>query len=116
MAKQKRKEDYIQMDICDHLDKFLTPNSIYFHIPNGSLRPSVIVNLKRMGLKNGIPDLCIINAGLAYFIEVKTDKGRLSENQKKVVDLLRKAGTPVEVCTSVSEVATVLKRWNLYEN
>ena len=54
-----------------------------FHIPNGGYRNArEAANLKRQGVKAGVPDLCIPVAKGGYhglYIEMKTKKGKLSE-------------------------------------
>ena len=47
--------------------------------------------------KNGIPDLLLLKDGIASFIEVKTEVGRLSELQKHRIKQLTEKGFKVEV-------------------
>ena len=48
--------------------------------------------------KNGIPDLlCLKNGETPFFIEVKTETGRLSKLQEYRIDELKKAGFDAEV-------------------
>jgi Holliday junction resolvase len=47
--------------------------------------------------KNGIPDLLLLKDGIASFIEVKTETGRLSELQKYRIKQLEEKGFKVEV-------------------
>ena len=47
--------------------------------------------------KNGIPDLLLLKDGIASFIEVKTEAGRLSELQKFRIKQLEEKGFKVEV-------------------
>lgn len=47
--------------------------------------------------KNGIPDLLLLKAGTASFVEVKTEIGRLSELQKYRIKQLEEKGFKVEV-------------------
>lgn len=58
-----------------------------FSVPNeaaGRITPQKAARLKAMGLRSGISDLILIGQdGRAYFIEVKTETGRLSESQKR---------------------------------
>lgn len=67
--------------------------------------------LKRMGLKAGVPDLMLIRAGRAYFIELKADKGRLSPEQRAIRNDLITHGAPAAVCRSVDDVSVTLQRW-----
>ncbi len=56
------------------------------HIPNGGRRdPIEARHLKEQGVKSGVSDLCLPVARGDYhglYIEMKTETGRVSENQK----------------------------------
>ena len=67
------------------------PQYTMFHIPNGELRsPFVGAKLKRMGVLPGVPDLYVIELKLA--IEMKTKKGRLSNDQQRIKECFEKSG------------------------
>lgn len=72
------------------------------HIPNGGSRHKIeAVNLKRQGVKSGVPDLCLPVARGKYhglYIELKTEKGRTSKNQDYWVEKLNENGYFCEVC------------------
>lgn len=74
-----------------------------FHIPNEGKRGAVTaVRFKAMGLKAGVPDICLPVARGGYnvlFIELKRQKGgKLSENQREWIEALRKQGARAVVC------------------
>lgn len=76
------KEDFLQYKICQWLEE---QNIKYFHVPNGGKRSkSEAARMVSTGVKAGVPDLVLL---LPYpdiiFIEIKTDKGTLSTQQKK---------------------------------
>lgn len=51
---------------------------------------------------NGIPDLLLIKEGVhPFFIEVKTEKGRLSELQKYRIAQLEKYGCKTEIMNKI---------------
>lgn len=58
---------------------------LFFHVKNdvGLRRDRFFYDLKPMGVLPGVADFCIIKKGEVVFLEIKTVKGRLSENQKK---------------------------------
>lgn len=72
-----------------------------FHIPNGGSRNAIeAANLKRQGVRAGVPDLCIPVARKGFhglYIEMKTRTGRVSENQKRWLELLNTEGYRAEV-------------------
>jgi Holliday junction resolvase len=52
--------------------------------------------------KNGIPDLLLIKEGVhPFFIEVKTDQGKLSDLQKYRIEQLKKYGCKTEVLREI---------------
>lgn len=71
------------------------PGVLCFHIPNGEHRAlSVGVRLKKLGVIAGIPDLFI--PAWKLWIELKREKGgKVSPEQEKIHDYLRKVGYTV---------------------
>ena len=62
--------------------------------------------MKEMGYMKGIPDLFIPHANRFYhglFVEMKTEKGRLSPEQKEVIPRLEAEGYKVAVCRSLDD-------------
>lgn len=45
--------------------------------------------------RDGVPDRIVVFGGYVYFVEVKTDDGKLSKNQNREHRRLRDAGTGV---------------------
>ena len=77
--------------------------------------------LKREGVKAGIPDLCILHNGGAYFLEVKRPKtkedagGTVSKKQVEMFGKINQKGCPVEVVSSLDEVKQILERWRVFD-
>ena len=86
---------------------------LLYHIPNGGSRGLLeAVRLKRQGVKPGIPDLHLPIARGGYiglWIEMKTATGRLSEDQRRIIAMLRAEGNRVEVCRSAADAVEVLE-------
>jgi len=57
---------------------------------------------KARGVRAGIPDMLILYRGEAFWLEVKTPDGRLTESQKALHSEIVRAGGHVEVVRSVS--------------
>lgn len=93
------------------LDLALPDGAFWFHVPNaGRRRKGAAGRLKAMGMKAGIPDLCIIYQGQVAFVELKTDKGRLSKVQREMHTRLAFAGAPVlSECRSVDALEAFLR-------
>jgi hypothetical protein len=83
---------------------------LWFAVPNGGSRNLLeAVNLKRQGLRAGVPDLCIIpKIGPVMFIELKSEEGTLSRLQSIWLQNLVEYGCPVRVCRSRDEVEQFL--------
>lgn len=90
--------------------------SLLFHIPNGGSRDKIeAVNLKRSGVKPGVPDLCLpVPRGQyhALYIEMKNETGRESPEQSWWVDALRSQGNFTTVAHGW-ESAVRLLEWYL---
>ena len=53
---------------------------------------------------NGVPDrIAILPGGKIYFVELKTEKGRLSEIQKWVQDILKSLGCNVRTIYGIDD-------------
>lgn len=73
------------------------PGVLIFAIPNGGERhPSVAEKMRREGVRRGIPDLMI--PAWRTFVEMKAQKGRLSDYQIERIDYLISAGYQCLVC------------------
>lgn len=76
------------------------------HIPNGGTRhPAEALHLKRMGVKPGVPDLCLpypVKPFHSLWIEMKSEKGRPTALQKEWIEQLRKYGHAAWVCMGFS--------------
>lgn len=89
------------------------------HIPNGAVlagdaraRGMQMNALKRAGLMLGFPDLLLFRKdGSIAFIEVKSEGGRVSREQKSCHAWLTGLGHKVSVCRSIDDVAETLEAW-----
>jgi hypothetical protein len=79
-------------------------------VPNGAvLGARQAIMMKRTGqLKNGVPDLVIVYLRRAIFIELKSAKGRLTDDQSKAHGQLVLAGAVVCICRSLNDVVAFL--------
>lgn len=83
-----------------------------FHIPNGGSRDKrEAANLKRQGVKPGVPDLFVPVARGGWhglFVEMKTAKGRVSPKQREWLELLSAQGYLAKVCRGADEAIRVI--------
>lgn len=123
----KPSETSIHMSVAAFIRHAWPDDLPWWHTPNGGKRQTVTrtkrdgsvvtyspeaAKLKAMGALAGVPDLAFIlpNAQIA-FIELKTPKGNLSEEQVGFRDRALDLRCGYEVCRSVDEVEAVLSRW-----
>jgi len=68
---------------------------------------------RSMGMISGLPDISIAQNGKLYFIELKTETGKLSKNQINFHKILDNNNIPVAVCRSLDNVVQVLTAWGV---
>ena len=88
-----------QITVVEYCDLKRIP---VYHVPNEAKRsPQGGLYMRRLGLRAGVPDLCIPVARGKYhslYIEMKTKKGRVTERQADWIELLREQGMCAYVC------------------
>jgi len=86
-----------------------------FAVPNGGLRSKAeAARLKWTGVVAGVPDLAVVApGGRVFFLEVKTEAGRLSADQRAVHDRLVALGTPAAIVRSIDEARLAFAAWGL---
>jgi hypothetical protein len=98
----KHPESKLQQN-CVRWFRLQYPKYILFAIPNGGKRNVITASiLKAEGVVAGIPDLFLAQPSLHYsglFVEMKSTKGRLSDNQKAVIPKLE-LNYKVVICNS----------------
>ena len=67
---------------------------------------------KAMGMRAGVPDLLIVHAGKALFVELKRPdgKGRVDPKQREAMAAIEANGCAVAVCRSVPEFVDTLRQ------
>jgi hypothetical protein len=85
---------------------------LMYAIPNGGSRHKAeAANLKRQGVRAGVPDICIPvarNGFHALYIELKNDRGRMSREQIDWQDSLTLHGNMAVTCYSQDEAWRVI--------
>lgn len=109
--KNKGKADVSEHTLqtkCVRWFRLKYPQYLIYSIPNGGYRTKTTARLMRAeGQVSGILDLHIPIAKHGYhsmYIEMKNGKqGRLSDNQKEMIERLRSYGNKVVVCHNIDE-------------
>ena len=89
-----------------------------FAIPNGGTRHKLeAYSLKKQGVKSGVSDITIqVPRGKyhGFWLELKTDKGKTSENQEVFLNEMKKQGYYTKVCWGAeSAINAIIKYMNL---
>lgn len=89
--------------------------ALTFAVPNGGHRhPAVAAKLKAEGVKRGVPDVFMaVPRGdkLGLFIELKTEKGRPTEEQKTWIKLLNNQGYKAVICKGYDAAKTAIEEY-----
>ena len=91
------KESDIQIDVVNWLKSKQSDYRMrFFSIPNEGQRKVWFLNkLVKMGLKSGVPDLVIeFPQGRMVYLEIKAEKGKLSETQQNWLKVSNVFKTP----------------------
>lgn len=95
-------------------------NFIFFSVPNerdlsaSGNRFAHMAKLKKMGYTPGAPDLVIVKNGQAYFMEVKTPTGHISDNQRWFMSNAASVGAHYAIVRSYEEAIKVLTAWVIF--
>lgn len=88
---------------------------LMFHIPNGGSRNKLeAANLKRQGVKAGVPDLFLPVSRGGYhglFIELKYGKNKPTEKQAEWLKSLNEQGYAVAVCYGCEEASEKILKY-----
>jgi hypothetical protein len=108
-------EFQLHVTIADLLRRWAMPGWEWTHLPFGELRAAATAaRLARMGVRRGYPDFALFcRDGRCAFLEVKRPGGRLSEDQRRIADHLKRAGHCFEVVDSVEAAISVLVVWGV---
>lgn len=118
-----RTESTLQMSIHDLLSRngvfhFAPLNETammilkMFKVPDKTCY-AIINYLKKMGLTSGIPDILILHNGTVYFLELKSENGKLSDVQKIIHAGLTHRGYQVATAYNFEEAYGKLKEWGM---
>jgi VRR-NUC domain len=109
--RRQRPEAAIQRSLVDHLRWCARGDVWWTHIPNGGARTAIEgAILKGLGVQAGAPDLLVVRAGQALFIECKAPGRRLSPAQVECHEALRRAGAAVETTDNIDQALGFLRR------
>lgn len=107
----KRPEQQLHKAVAQFLDRALPEKYRWSTFPSGGGGRVRGAQLRAMGLKSGWPDILILCPdGKWCSIELKAEKGRLSEAQERFAEW---AGPTLQVCRSIEQVESALRWWGI---
>jgi len=108
------RESTIQQTVVRHLKLRGIAGLVWFHPANGGARSKAEAGRFRAeGVVAGVPDLVLLAAGRAYFLELKADKGRLSPAQSDMQKRIAVAGGLVATAYGLDAALAQLATWGL---
>lgn len=107
-------EAAVQRDIVRYLRLVLAKEYRVCAIPNAARRTASGKAANAVaGLTPGIADLMIFGRGKCWFVEVKSQFGRLSKEQEIVQAWCAATGHPYCVCRSLDDMHVALAHWGI---
>jgi hypothetical protein len=111
---KRRPEQELQRSVFEHYRLRGAPGVMMFHCPNGGWRSRVeAAILKAMGTTPGIPDVCCVKDGRAYFLELKANSVRLTKTQRECHAALVAAGAIVGTAVGIDQALQWLESHEL---
>lgn len=93
--------------------KYIKELDCMYAIPNGGSRHKLeAINLKRQGVKAGVPDICLpLERGIygAMYLELKSLKGKVQRSQDWYLKTLKNNGYFVAVCHSLKSAINCIE-------
>ena len=112
MTQQERSEQIMLIEWAELMQRRIPALKWLYHVPNGGKRDPVTgALLKKMGVKAGVPDLCLpvpVGKYHGLYIEMKCGKGRPSDEQRKWIAHLCEVGYCVHICYGFREAAKTI--------
>lgn len=107
-------ESQIQVAVIAHLRAYAWPDVVFWHVPNGGARSKAeAARFKAQGVVAGIQDIHILHNRRLLVLELKTERGRLSPEQRTMLDRMSAAGAVTAVAYGLDQALAILKAWGV---
>src|SRR5215467_5570077 len=111
---RRQPEAALQRAVLARLKAHGAKGIVVWHTPNGGYRRPVEAKILRsLGVRSGVPDLCILYQGRFYGLELKAARGRATEAQTETLQELEAAGASVAVVRGIDAAIAQLAQWGL---
>ena len=106
------KEEDFQKALARYLD---FSDLLWFHVPNEiKAKPQYMAKRKLMGVKSGVPDVCILEPRGQFnglFLELKVGHNKPTKNQNKWRELLKCRGYAAVWTRSLDEAIDIIEKY-----
>jgi hypothetical protein len=106
------KENNFQVTVANYLNSL---GVLWFHCPNGGSRHKLeAANLKKQGVKSGVPDVLVVEPKGKYIglaIELKVGYNKPNDNQIEWLNELEKRGYKVNWTNSLDECIDIIDEY-----
>lgn len=115
--REKVNRVYAERELQRSAHEFLSALRIpHFHVPNERASEIERMKLAAEGVDPGVPDIVVVlHEGRSGWIELKSESGTLTENQKRWRDLLIERGHQWALCRSLREIEDALREWGRFD-
>lgn len=103
-------EDQIQAHCYQYFhNTYPNQRGLLFSVPNGGFRNKIeAMKLKATGLVPGIPDIIYLYKSIPFGIEMKTETGITSSEQKNIHAVWKANGIKVYICRSLEQFKEII--------
>ena len=107
-------EQAIQRAVFENFKARAAPGVFAFHPANGGYRKPIEARiLAGLGVRAGVPDIIVVHRTRCYALELKAEKGRLSDAQRAALDALDAAGAITGTAWGLDQALSILESWGL---
>ena len=114
-APSEDEEQAAVMDYCTGMSAKYPELKLIYHVPNEGKRGiAYAAKQKRIGLKPGVPDLCLPVPRKGFhglYIELKSIDGRVNPKQEEWIKLLQEQGYRAEICRGADRAIEVIAEY-----
>lgn len=111
--RNQQPEQLLQEAVCRYLDT--QPRILYWannpQVITGKMtgaKMGYLAKMKKRGFKKGVPDICMLVNGKFCLLELKSEKGVVSDEQKNFLSEATRHGVSWAIIRSVDEVIQFL--------
>lgn len=108
--RRQHPEQDFQASLVRTLTAVLDGRTFFYAVPNGGFRTRTeAAILIGQGVVPGVPDLIFIHDGKTFGLELKAERGRLSENQKLIHGRMEAVGATCGTARTLDEALAFLE-------